>query len=385
MARVTILGSTGSIGTQAVDVCARFGERFDVVALATNRNVELLRQQAELLRPDVVVIADREAGANAPERLAGARVLVGPEALVGLAGGDHGSCDIVLNAVVGVAGLRATLATLEAGKRLALANKESMVVGGELVRRAVGTHSSTLIPVDSEHSAVFQCLQGERAAEVARIVLTASGGPFRSKTRVELADVTREQALAHPRWKMGPKVTIDSATLMNKGLEVIEAHHLFDTDYDQIDVLVHPQSIVHSLVEFTDGSMKAHLGRTDMRIPIQYALSYPERIEGPLEPLDLAEVGQLTFEKVDTDTFLSLELAYAAGREGGTAPAVMNAANEVAVDAFLAGRCAFLDIADSVSAALEAHDAQPAESLEVLFEADGWAREFVTRRFSALQ
>jgi 1-deoxy-D-xylulose-5-phosphate reductoisomerase len=384
MGGIAILGSTGSIGTQAVETCLRFPDRFRVAALSTHRNVDLLARQADLLGPAVVVIADPGAAARAgdPHVLGGATVFTGPDAVVGLATGELATCDTVLNALVGVAGLRATMAALQTGKRLALANKESLVVGGELVTGLVGAAGSQLIPVDSEHSAVFQCLVGEDAREVARIVLTASGGPFRGRTRAELETVTREQALTHPRWSMGPKITIDSATLMNKGLEVIEAHHLFGVGYDRVDVVIHPQSIVHSMVEFVDGSMKAHLGRTDMRIPIQYALSYPERLEGPLPPLDLVETASLSFEAPDPATFSALSLAYAAGRAGGTAPAVLNAANEEAVAAFLDGHCTFLDITDTVASAVEAHEPQPAESVEALFEADAWARELVRKRIT---
>lgn len=384
MGGIAILGSTGSIGTQAVETCVRFSDRFRVAALSTHRNIDLLARQVDLLGPAVVVIADAQAAARAgsPRVLGGATVFTGPDAVVALASGELVGCDTVLNSLVGVAGLRATMAALQSGKRLALANKESLVVGGDLVMDLVGTAGSELIPVDSEHSAVFQCLVGEEAGELARIVLTASGGPFKGRTRAELEAVTREQALQHPKWSMGPKITIDSATLMNKGLEVIEAHHLFGVEYDCVDVVIHPQSIVHSMVEFVDGSIKAHLGRTDMRIPIQYALSYPERLEGSLPRLDLVETASLTFEAPDSRTFAALPLAYAAGRAGGTAPAVLNAANEEAVAAFLDGHCTFLDIADTVASAVEAHEAQPADSIEALFEADAWARELVRKRIT---
>ena len=288
--------------------------------------------------------------------------------------------DVVLNALVGAAGLRATLAALEAGKTLALANKESLVTGGELVTSRVAP--GQLIPVDSEHSAIFQCLVGEDGRDLSRIWLTASGGPFKGRSRAELASVTPEQALSHPTWTMGPKITVDSATLMNKGLEVIEAHHLFDVGYDQITVVVHPQSCIHSMVEFSDGSVKAHLGATDMRIPIQYAFSHPRRWSAPLPPVDFTRIGHLDFDTPDLETFGCLALAFEAGRTGGSAPAVLNAANEVAVGAFLESRCGFLDIERVVELTLTAHDAQRLESFEQVLEIDAWARGFARDRLA---
>ena len=284
----------------------------------------------------------------------------------------------MLNALVGAAGLRASYFRLASGKRLALANKESLVVGGDLIM-PLSTHE-TLLPVDSEHGAIYQCLLGEKRSEMKRIWLTASGGPFRGRDLAYLQTVTRKEALAHPTWKMGPKISIDSSTLMNKGLEVIEAHHLFDASYDQITVLVHPQSCIHSMVEFIDGSVIAHLGATDMRIPIQFALSYPDRWDAPLTPLDFRTLSGLTFEAPDTDTFRCLALAMQAGRAGGTAPCVLNAANEVAVAAFLADSCSFVDIANTVATVLDAHDTQRVCSLEQLEEVDAWARA-AARRF----
>jgi 1-deoxy-D-xylulose-5-phosphate reductoisomerase len=379
MPRVSILGCTGSIGRQTVEVCERFPDRFRVAALVTHQNVELAFEQAERLHPEVVVIVDEKQAEGVPGQVHGAKVLKGRDAMLAAASGDAADTDIVLNAIVGVAGLEATMGALAAGKRLALANKESLVVGGELVTALVGTRGSELIPVDSEHGTIFACLVGERREDAVKIILTASGGPFRGLGRHELGSVTTGEALKHPRWTMGPKITVDSATLMNKGLEVIEARHLFSMDYDAIQVVIHPQSIVHSMVEFADGSIKAQLGRPDMRIPIQYALSYPERLAGPLPSLDLLEAGPLTFEEPDTRTFRGLTLAYEAGRAGGTAPAVLNGANEAAVAAFLDGRCSFLDIADAVGAALDAHSNQPADSLDVLLAADAWARTYVGR------
>jgi len=320
----------------------------------------------------VVALSDPGAAAATASLLPGTRVEAGAEAIADLAA--HPEADMVLNALVGAAGLSATIRALSSGKTLALANKESLVTGGELVtgRAAPGQ----LIPVDSEHSAIFQCYLGEDKRDVARIWLTASGGPFRGMGRSELASVTPAQALSHPTWTMGPKITIDSATLMNKGLEVIEAHHLFGVDYDDMRVVVHPQSCVHSMVEFSDGSVKAHLGATDMRIPIQYAFSHPRRWSAPLEPVDFAEIGRLDFAEPDTETFGCLRLALEAGRTGGSAPAVLNAANEIAVQAFLAGRCGFLDIEGAVERTLSAHDHERLESLEQVLAIDSWARAF---------
>jgi 1-deoxy-D-xylulose-5-phosphate reductoisomerase len=368
--RVAILGSTGSIGRQALDVAARAPERVRVVALAANSDHETLASQATQFRPVAVALANENAARMAAEALPGIDVGSGPGAVEALA--SHPEVDLVLNALVGAAGLRATVAALASGKRLALANKESLVVGGELVTALAGP--GDILPVDSEHSAIFQCFLGEDARDVVRIWLTASGGPFRGRDRSYLADVSVEQALSHPTWAMGPKITIDSATLMNKGLEAIEAHHLFAVDYDRISVVVHPQSCVHSMVEFSDGSVKAHLGATDMRIPIQYAFSHPRRWRSPVEPVDFTTLGSLDFEPPDLETFRCLALALAAGREGGTLPAVMNAANEVAVAAFLAGKCSLVDIDRVVETVMSAHDTERLESVEQVETIDRWAR-----------
>ena len=322
-----------------------------------------------------MALAESEAALEASRLLPEADVGAGPEAVEALAS-DSG-VDLVLNALVGAAGLRATVAALAADKTLALANKESLVVGGEFVTGLV--KPGRLIPVDSEHSAIYQCLVGESPAQVTRIWLTASGGPFRGRTREELARVTPEDALAHPTWSMGPKITIDSATLMNKGLEIIEAHHLFGVGYDRISVVVHPQSCVHSMVEFSDGSVKAHLGATDMRIPIQYAFSHPDRWDAPLPPLDLTQLGALDFGAPDTETFRALGLAIGAGRVGGTMPAAMNAANEVAVAAFLARRLAFTAIDETVARVMDQHDAVAIRSLEQIEHVDAWARDAAKR------
>lgn len=366
--RVAILGSTGSIGRQALDVAALHSDRIEIVALSAHSSIALLEEQVSRFGVTAVAVTRDDAAATLEQHL-GTPVASGTRAaedLVRTAGAD-----LVLNALVGAAGLRVSIAALESGARLALANKESLVAGGELVTR-LGL--DRIVPVDSEHSAIFQCLLGEPASDVSRIWLTASGGPFRGRNASDLAEVTVEEALAHPRWTMGPKITIDSATLMNKGLEVIEAHHLFGVPYDRIRVVVHPQSCVHSMVEFRDGSVKAHLGVTDMRIPIQYAFSMPGRWSTPAEPVDFARLGRLDFEEPDVGTFRCLALALEAGHAGGTMPAVLNAANEVAVAAFLDRTIAFSSIPEIVERVISAHDPRPLDSLETVEEADAWAR-----------
>ncbi len=387
--RLAILGSTGSIGVQTLDIARENPGRFEVRVLTANRNWERLARQAREFDADAAVIADKQHYAQLRDALAGTdtKVYAGEEAVAQVAAG--GGTDVVVNALVGYAGLAPTVAAIEAGKKLALANKESLVVGGDLImplaaqvdaqRRAAGTApaagpAGALMPIDSEHGAIYQCLLGEDAREVARLWVTASGGPFRGRTRAELEGITPAQALAHPTWNMGAKISIDSSTLMNKGLEVIEAHHLFAMPYDRISVVVQPQSAIHSMVEYSDGSVKAHLGTTDMRIPIQFALSYPERWDAPVEPLDFTKLGSLEFAAPDTDTFRCLALARAAGERGGTLPCAMNAANEVAVAAFLAEEGTYLGIAACVEAVMDAHDVQPVESLEQLEAVDAWAR-----------
>lgn len=390
MARtIAILGSTGSIGTQTLDVVRRHPDKLRVAALAAGRRADEAFSQASEFGARYVALGVEPSGADFP---AGVDVAVGAQAVADLV--RLPEVDVVVNALVGAAGLQASYETLAAGKVLALANKESLVVGGDLImplaaqvdasRREAGmapAHgpAGALMPIDSEHGAIYQCLIGEEAREVERLWVTASGGPFRGRTRDELKDITAEQALAHPTWNMGPKITIDSSTLMNKGLEVIEAHHLFAMPYDRISVVVQPQSAIHSMVEFSDGSVKAHLGTTDMRIPIQYALSYPERWDAPVAPLDFTKLGSLEFDAPDTDTFKCLALARAAGERGGTLPCAMNAANEVAVEAFLAGGGTYLGIAECVEEVMSAHDVQPVESVEQLLEVDAWAREAARR------
>ena len=370
--RLLILGSTGSIGTQALDIVAR-SDDLELVGLSAERSWEALVAQARGHGVSRIALADPVAGARAAEAWTGGEVLVGAEGLVQLVI-DSGA-DLVLNALVGSAGLGPTVATLGEGIDLALANKESLVVGGELVTQLAEATGARILPVDSEHSALFQLVGGEPPGTIERLVLTASGGPFRGRSRGELEDVTVEEALAHPTWAMGGKITIDSATLMNKGLELIEAHHLFGTPYDRIDVVVHPQSIVHSYVTLCDGAALAHLGNPDMRVPIAYALHYPERQDVPVRPLDLAEVGALTFEPVDVEAFPCLRLAREAAAAGGTAPCVLNAANEIAVHAFLDGRLSFPGIAAVVEATLERLPAAPVRAFESLYDADRGARE----------
>jgi len=376
--RVAVLGSTGSIGRQALDVAARFPDRIRIVSLAANRSGGLLAEQAREFGVTELAVAEPSCAPCAGDLPAGAACATGAAAVVELA--QLPETDLVLNALVGAAGLRASEAALRAGTRLALANKESLVVGGDLLMPLAGgadatvTADTRLIPVDSEHSAIFQCLVGEPRSALARIWLTASGGPFRGRTRAQLEHVTRDEALAHPRWTMGPKITVDSATLMNKGLEAIEAHHLFGTPYDAIRIVVHQQSTVHSMVEFADGSVKAHLGATDMRVPIQYALSHPDRWDAPVVPADFVTLGRLDFEEPDSVTFRCLALALEAGRTGGTLPAAMNAANEVAVAAFLAGRLGFTGIDRVVEAVMNAHDVERVTSFEQLEDVDARSR-----------
>ncbi|MCI9129396.1 MAG: 1-deoxy-D-xylulose-5-phosphate reductoisomerase [Eggerthellaceae bacterium] len=359
MRNIVILGSTGSIGRQTLDVCRLHPDELNVVGLSCHSNVALMDEQA-----DGFGVSKKAVGAD--------------EALALI----DDDVDVVVNALVGAAGLRASLTALDAGKVLALANKESLVVGGDLIMPKA-TEPGRLMPIDSEHGAIYQCLVGEDAKEVKKLWVTASGGPFRGKTKEELANVKASDALAHPTWNMGRKITIDSSTLMNKGLEVIEAHHLFNMPYEDIEVLVQPQSAIHSMVEFVDGSVKAHLGATDMRIPIQYALSWPERWPSPAAEVDFRELGSLDLGSPDASTFRCLDLAYEAGRQGGTLPCAMNAANEVAVAAFLEDECGFLDIADCVEHVMDAHDVQPVESLEQLEEVDRRSREAAGRFLSS--
>ena len=397
MRRIVVLGSTGSIGTQTVDVVRQHPGELEIVGLAVNTRVADMLEQARAHNVHNLAVGDERLAADVVaadvREQAGSQGIwgFGMDAVVNLV--RLPEVDVVVNALVGAAGLRASYETLAAGKVLALANKESLVVGGDLImplaaqvdaqRRQAGVApkvgpAGALMPIDSEHGAIYQCLLGESEREVSRLWVTASGGPFRGKKRADLEGITPAQALKHPTWNMGAKISIDSSTLMNKGLEVIEAHHLFNMPYDKISVVVQPQSAIHSMVEFTDGSVKAHLGTTDMRIPIQFALSYPARWAAPVEPLDFTKLGSLEFAPADTDTFRCLALARHAGTVGGTLPCVMNAANEVAVAAFLAEQGSYLGIAECVEAVMDAHEregVQRVESLEQLQELDAWARE----------
>ncbi|HLN63405.1 MAG TPA: 1-deoxy-D-xylulose-5-phosphate reductoisomerase [Symbiobacteriaceae bacterium] len=378
MKGISIIGSTGSIGTQALDVAAHLPDRVRVVALAAGSRVDLLAEQVRRFRPSLVSVSgpnealglkrallERPTGEPLPE------IMHGPEGLEAVA--THPEAQMVLTSVVGALGLKPTLAAIAKGKEIALANKETLVAAGELVMAAAKRRGVKIIPVDSEHSALFQCLAGEEPKRVRRLLLTASGGPFRGMK--DLSGITKERALKHPRWVMGAKITIDSATLMNKALEMIEARWLFDVPMDRVEVVVHPQSIVHSAVEYIDGNVMAQLGPTDMRLPIQYAFTYPERVAGFVEPLDLIKLGSLTFEAPDPETFPSLNYARQAVTIGGTMPAVMNAANEVAVSRFLADQIPFTGIFAVVREVMERHQKVTAPNLEAVLAADRWARE----------
>ncbi|MEX2394677.1 MAG: 1-deoxy-D-xylulose-5-phosphate reductoisomerase [Actinomycetota bacterium] len=372
-----MLGSTGSIGTQTLDVISRIPERFDVHALAANSDAALVIEQGKRFSPDRIAMADADAAAQVRDALPGVDVLVGAHGVVEIA--RDTDAEVVVNSVVGAAGLEATLASLDAGIFVALANKESCITGGPLVRKRL-LEGAKLVPVDSEHASTHMCLLGEDMAHVRELVLTASGGPFRGRMRSDLAEVTAVEALRHPTWAMGPKITIDSATLMNKGLEVLEANVLFGLGFDQIGVVCHPQSVIHCLVGFTDGSWKASLSPPDMRVPIAYAIGFPDRPDWGSEPVDWSTMSDLTFDAIDGDAFGCVALAYRAGIAGGAAPAVLNAANEEAVGAFLEGRLSFLGIAEVVERTLDAADdaglAFGTDDLDVpeVLRADAWAR-----------
>ena len=383
---VSLIGSTGSIGTQAIEVIESCPERFTVAALGAQRSIEALADQARRFRPQVVAIGDETLASELARLLpSGVEVVTGSDGLAHLAT----LADVAVNGVVGFAGLTVTLAALEAGRRLCLANKESIIAGAPVVQRARSTPGAEIIPVDSEHCAIHQCLRAGSAPEVARLLLTASGGPFRGRTRDELASVEVAEALTHPTWSMGPKITVDSSTLMNKGLEVIEAHELFGIPFDAIDVVVHPQSIIHSMVEFTDGAVVAQLSMPDMRLPIGYALMYPDRLPVPFGAIDWKELTRLDFEEPDRSVFPCLDLAYRAGREGDLAPAWLNAANEVAVAAFLDGRIGWCAIGDVVTGTLDSYevstgspvdaDGMSNRSVEDVLEADASARRAAER------
>jgi 1-deoxy-D-xylulose-5-phosphate reductoisomerase len=373
--RIVILGSTGSIGRSSLQVIEQFPDRFQVVALAAGKNIDLLAEQIHRFRPEIAAVLDQHLAKKLVSKLragTGVEVLAGPEGYEQVAGCPD--ADAVVSAMVGAAGLKPTLSAIRAKNTVALANKETLVMAGALVMEEVRLNQVTLLPVDSEHNAIFQALQGHRREDLRRILLTASGGPFLNMSTKELGSVTPAQALAHPNWSMGPKITIDSATLMNKGLEVIEAKWLFDVPVAKIEVHIHPQSVVHSMVEYVDGSVIAQMGVPDMRIPIAYAMAYPERLELNLQPLDLFALQTLTFQKPDFSRFPCLELAFAACEAGGAMPAVLNAANEVAVQAFLDNRIPFKGIAILVDQAMQEYPLPPAAELEAILEADAWAR-----------
>ncbi|MBK6588866.1 MAG: 1-deoxy-D-xylulose-5-phosphate reductoisomerase [Acidobacteria bacterium] len=384
MKPISILGSTGSIGCNTLQVIEHLGD-FRVVAMAAGRNILKFAEQIARFQPELVSCQD---AASADQlkleigRIGGRipQIEVGDDGLVSVA--THPDSETAVSAIVGAVGLVPTLRAIEAGKRVAIANKETLVIAGELMTAAAARSGAEILPVDSEHNAIHQCLRGEDPTEVKRLILTASGGPFRTKTREEIEDATRDEALNHPNWKMGEKITIDSATLMNKGLEVIEAKWLFGFEADQISVVVHPQSVVHSMVEMIDGSIIAQMGVTDMKHAIQYALTYPSRQQNCTPPLDLATLSRLDFEEPDLDRFPCLGLAYSALRTGGTMPAVLNGANEIAVQAFLDGNIRLSEIAAINRAVMDEHEARPADSLEAILETDTWARSRAIMKLS---
>ena len=376
MKRIAILGSTGSIGCSSLKVIEAHPEAYQVTALAAGKNIDLLAEQIRKFRPLVVAVLGDQEAESLKERLGGAqgtRIVSGRQGFIHLATLDE--VDTVISAITGAAGLVPTYAAIRAGKNIALANKETMVMAGPLVMEEAKRRGVAVLPVDSEHSAILQCLQGHARDDVRRVILTASGGPFKDFSHEEMEKVTPEQALKHPNWNMGPKITVDSATLMNKGLELIEAKWLFELDIHQIHILIHPQSVVHSMVEYRDGSIIAQLGIPDMVTPISYALSYPRHVDTPLRPLDLEEVGTLRFMKADTRKFRCLELALRAAEIGDSMPAVLNGANEVAVDLFLKGRIGFLQIPSLIERTMDAHRPFVIDRIEKVMEADAWARE----------
>lgn len=376
MKKIAVLGSTGSIGTQTLDVVKAHQDFLKIEVLAANNNDELLEQQIKQFQPSIAILNDKEAYERLKARYVGkTKLYYGEEGLI--EGVTFDKIDTVVTSLMGFAGLRPTMKAIEAGKNIALANKETLVVAGDLVMSKARERNIEIMPIDSEHGALFQCLHGEDMNKVDKLLITASGGPFRGKKINDLKNVTVNQCLSHPTWKMGRKITIDSASLMNKGLEVIEAKQLYNVDYDKIQVIVHPQSIVHSMVQYVDGSVMAQLGSTDMRLPIQYALTYPERMECPAGKLDFWKMQDLTFEQPDTETFRGLSLAYEAGRIGGSMPCVMNAANEIAVEAFLNKQISFLDIYAIIEEAMQSHITLIDPELENLFEIDSKIRKQV--------
>ena len=383
MKRISILGSTGSIGKQTLDVVRQHKDKFEVVAISANSSVDLLLEQIKEFKPKYVAVYDELSAIKLKSMIPSdinIEVLSGMEGLKAISSLDE--IDVLLTAIVGMIGLVPTLEAIKKGKDIALANKETLVCAGNLVMNEAKKYGVSILPVDSEHSAIFQCLNGEKNKEIEKIILTASGGPFRGKKKEDLLNVTKNQALKHPNWSMGRKISIDSSTLMNKGLEVIEAKWLFDVEHNQIDVVVHPQSIIHSMVQFIDSSVIAQLGCPDMRLPIQYALSYPDRIECDFERLNLAKIATLTFEEPDMDTFPCLKLAYDTLKMGGTYSAVLNSANEVLVNEFLEDKIGFYDIPYYIEKTLEAHNSISEPTVEDILEIDRWTREFVIKSIS---
>ncbi len=377
MKKVLILGSTGSIGVNTLNVLRNFPEKFSIAALTVNTRIDLLESQIKEFKPEAVVVRDEHYALELQKKLGSScYVLSGDSGLVEVAAElDY---DIFVGAIVGFSGLAPALEAIKRGKIIALANKETLVVAGELVTNLCKKHNAKLIPIDSEHSAIFQCLEGEKSDQVEKLILTASGGPFLHKSKESLCDVSVKEALNHPRWKMGNKITIDSASMMNKGLEIIEAHWLFNTPKEKIDVVIHPQSIIHSMVQFVDGSIKAQLGLPDMKLPIQYALTYPERMPNNFERTKLPEIGSLTFLSPDFEKFECLKLAYDVLEAGGTAPCILNAANEIAVDKFLSGEIKFSRIPGLINNALEKIENHKEPDIETIFDCDKQTREFVT-------
>ena len=376
--RITILGSTGSIGTSTIDAVRALGQEFQVVGLGARRRWREIATQCAALHPNAVAMADQDSAEQLRPMLNGhTRLLVGPEGLVELAAGDE--TDFVVAAIVGAAGLESTVAAVSAGKQVGLANKEALVVAGSVIVPLAEKTGATLLPIDSEHSAIFQAMAAGQRSEVRKIYLTASGGPFRTWAKEEIDDAKLEDALRHPTWDMGPKITIDSATMMNKALEIIEARWLFNLDVDSIEVLIHPESIIHSMVEFCDGSVIAQLGTPDMKTPIQYALTHPHRMEGCADRLDFSSIRRLNFEQPDVERFPALRLGYDVARRGGTAGAVFNAANEAAVERFRDGRIRFGQIVDLIETLLDRHTVTTDPDLQTLLDADAWARDEVNR------
>ncbi|WP_307606889.1 1-deoxy-D-xylulose-5-phosphate reductoisomerase [Paenibacillus sp. V4I9] len=377
MKRIAILGSTGSIGTQTLDIAQHAPDKFQIEALSGGYNSQLLIEQVKKFHPKVVSVATKELADEVSKNVSSStKVLYGEEGLMEVAASTD--ADLVVTALVGSQGLKPTMAAIEAGKHIGLANKETLVSAGHIVKDAIRRKGVSLLPIDSEHSAIFQCLNGENRSQIAKITLTASGGSFRDRSREQLEGVTVEQALQHPNWSMGAKITIDSATMVNKGLEVIEAHWLFDLSYDQIDVLIHPESVIHSFVEFVDNSVIAQLGNPDMRVPIQYALTYPDRYPTPTNRLDLAAIGKLHFREMDYNRYPCLRMAFESGKQGGTSPTVYNAANEIAVARFLKGEITFLQIEQIIEVVLQKHESHSNPHLDVIQEQDIWARAFAS-------